>query len=166
MVKIHPSSDIQSKLIGEGTVIWQYTVILPGARIGRNCNINCHVFIENDVIVGDNVTVKPGVQLWNGLRIGNNAFIGPNVTFINDRYVRSKIEPVQREGTIVEDGATIGAGAVIMCGTRIGENSFIAAGSVVTRDVPANELWKGNPARFVRNIRFDDKIPSHKKQSH
>jgi UDP-2-acetamido-3-amino-2,3-dideoxy-glucuronate N-acetyltransferase len=144
---IHPSSDVQASDIGEGTAIWQYCVVLPKARIGRNCNINAGVFIENDVIVGDNVTVKCGVQLWDGIRIGNGVFIGPNVTFTNDLLPRSKRYPGEFLATIVMEGASIGANATIIGGLTIGDYAMIGAGSVLTKDVPPHALWYGNPAR-------------------
>ena len=152
MIKIHPLSDIQSSNIGEQTLVWQFCVILPGAFIGKNCNINCHVFIENDVIIGDNVTIKPGVQIWDGLRLEDNVFIGPNVTFTNDRYPRSKEYPTEFQQTIIKSGASIGANATILGGIIIGQNAMIGAGSVVTKNIPANELWVGNPAKKIRNI--------------
>jgi UDP-2-acetamido-3-amino-2,3-dideoxy-glucuronate N-acetyltransferase len=144
---IHPSSDVQASDIGEGTSIWQFCVVLPRARIGRNCNVNCGVFIENDVIIGDDVTIKCGVQLWDGIRIGNGAFIGPNVTFTNDRLPRSKRYPASFEGATLGDGASIGANSTIIGGIRIGDHAMIGAGSVVTRDVPPYSLWYGNPAK-------------------
>lgn len=149
---IHPSSDVQSTSIGKETTIWQYVVVLPQAVIGRNCNINAHCFIENDVIVGDNVTLKCGVFLWDGITVENNVFIGPNVSFINDKYPRSKQHLASYEKTIIEDGASLGAGSIILCGITVGRNAMIGAGSVVTMNVPANQLWVGNPARFVRKI--------------
>lgn len=152
MSKIHPLSDVQTTNIGENTLVWQYTVILKDAAIGNNCNINCQVFIENDVIIGNNVTVKPGVQLWDGIRIEDNVFIGPNVTFTNDRYPRSKQYPEEFQQTIVKKGASIGANATILGGITIGEHALIGAGSVVTKNVPANELWVGNPAKKLKNI--------------
>lgn len=152
MSKIHPLSDVQTNSIGDNTFVWQFTVILKDAIIGSNCNINCQVFIENDVIIGNNVTVKPGVQLWDGLRIHDNVFIGPNVTFTNDRYPRSKQYPEEFQQTVIEKGASIGANATVLGGVTIGENALIGAGSVVTKDVPANELWVGNPARKIKNI--------------
>ncbi|RZJ37319.1 MAG: N-acetyltransferase [Chryseobacterium sp.] len=152
MSKIHPLSDVQTNSIGDDTFVWQFTVILKDAIIGSNCNINCQVFIENDVIIGNNVTVKPGVQLWDGLRIHDNVFIGPNVTFTNDRYPRSKQYPEEFQQTVIEKGASIGANATVLGGVTIGENALIGAGSVVTKDVPANELWVGNPARKIKNI--------------
>lgn len=149
---IHPTSEVHSTNIGENTTIWQFCVILNGAKIGKNCNINFNVFIENDVEVGDNVTIKSGVQLWDGIRIENNVFIGPNVTFTNDKYPRSKQYPGSFMQTIIKKGASLGAGSVILGGVTIGENAMIGAGSVVTKDIPDCELWMGNPARFVRPI--------------
>lgn len=149
---IHPSSDVQTNKIGEGTKIWQYVVILPDAVIGKNCNINAHCFIENDVVIGDDVTMKCGVYLWNGISIGNSVFVGPNVTFTNDKYPRSKSYPEKFQKTIVEDGASIGAGSVLVCGITIGKNAMIGAGSIVTKSVPANQLWIGNPAKYVRDL--------------
>lgn len=150
--KKHPTAEVQTEQVGEGTVIWQYCVILKGAKIGCNCNINFNVFIENDVEIGDNVTVKSGVQIWDGLRIENNVFIGPNVTFTNDKFPRSKQYPDHFIETTIGEGASIGAGSVILCGIHIGKNSMIGAGSVVTKNIPSNELWFGNPAKFVRKI--------------
>ena len=150
MNKIHPLADVQTTKIGINTFVWQFAVILKEAVIGNNCNINCHVFIENDVIIGDNVTIKPGVQIWDGLRIEDNVFIGPNVTFTNDPFPRSKQYPEQFQQTVIKKGASIGANATILGGITIGENSLIGAGSVVTKEIPANEIWVGNPAKFLR----------------
>ena len=146
----HPLADVASRNVGRGTRIWQYTVVLPKARIGEECNICAHVFIENDVIIGDRVTVKCGVQLWDGLRVGNDVFIGPNVTFTNDRYPRSKKYPVSFAQTFIEDGASIGAGAIILPGLIIGAASMVAAGAVVTKNVTPQSLVLGNPAKHVR----------------
>lgn len=143
---IHPLADVQSKNIGEGTKIWQYCVVLKNAVIGKDCNINCQVFIENDVFIGDNVTIKPGVQVWDGLRIENNVFIGPNVTFTNDLTPRSKQYPSIFVGTTIGAGASIGANSTILPGIKIGKYAMIGAGSVVTRDIPPFSLWFGNPA--------------------
>jgi len=152
MANYHKLSDVQTKNIGEGTRIWQFCVVLPGAKIGANCNVCAHVFIENDVVVGDNVTIKCGVQLWDGSRVGNGVFIGPNATFTNDRFPRSGVYPAKFLQTNIMDGASIGANATILPGITIGENAMIGAGAVVTRDVPPNALVLGNPARIVRYL--------------
>ena len=149
----HALADVQSEAIGVGTRIWQFCVVLPGAQIGKDCNICSHVFIENDVVVGDRVTVKCGVQLWDGVTIEDDAFIGPNVTFTNDRYPPSDNFPQKIERTRVGRHASIGANATILPGVSVGEGAMIGAGSVVTRDVPAGELWLGNPARLHRKLK-------------
>lgn len=158
MNKIHPLSDVQTSNIGVDTYVWQYSIILKGAHIGSNCNINCHVFIENDVIIGNNVTIKSGVQIWDGLRIEDNVFVGPNVTFTNDRYPRSKQYPTDFQKTVLKKGASIGANSTVLGGIVVGENSLIGAGSVVTKDVPANTVWFGNPAKQKGIISPDGKI--------
>jgi acetyltransferase-like isoleucine patch superfamily enzyme len=144
---IHPLADVQASAVGEGTRIWQFCVVLAGARIGRDCNVNAQCLIENDVVVGDRVTVKPGVQLWDGLRVEDDVFIGPNATFANDKYPRSRRPPPEFARTTLRQGASIGANATVLCGVEIGAGAMIGAGSVVTRDVPPGELWVGNPAR-------------------
>jgi len=148
---IHPLSDVQSTNIPESTRVWQYVVILRDAIIGENCNICSHSFIENDVKIGNNVTVKCGVYLWDGITVEDNVQIGPNVTFTNDKYPRAK-QAFELKRTVIKQNASIGAAAVILGGITIGENAMIGAGSVVTKDVPANELWVGNPASFVRKV--------------
>lgn len=145
-IRIHPLSDVQSASIGDGTRVWQFVVVLPRARIGANCNINAHVFIENDVSVGDNVTVKCGVQLWDGITLEDDVFVGPNVTFTNDRYPRSKRPAGPLDRTMVRSGASIGANATVRGGVIIGRNAMIGAASLVTCDVPDGELWYGSPA--------------------
>lgn len=146
-VKIHALADVQSENIGSGTTIWQFSVILPGAKIGKNCNINALTLIENDVIIGDNVTIKSGVQVWDGLRLGNNVFVGPNVTFTNDFLPRSKVKPVELLTTHVNSHASIGANATIVGGVKIGKYAMIGAASLVTKDVPSYALVYGNPAK-------------------
>ena len=145
-MKVHPTSDVQSQKIGDGTVIWQFTIVLPGAVIGEKCNINSHCFIENDVVIGHRVTVKCGVYIWDGITIEDEVHIGPNVTFTNDLYPRSK-HSFEVSRTVVKRGASLGANATIIGGITIGEYALIGAGSVLTKNVPNNTLWKGNPAR-------------------
>jgi acetyltransferase-like isoleucine patch superfamily enzyme len=146
---IHKLADVADCTVGENTKIWQFVVILAGAKIGAECNICAQVLIEGNVVIGDRVTVKSGVQLWDGLRVGNDVFIGPNATFTNDRFPRSKVYPEAFAQTVIEDGASIGAGSVILPGVRIGARAMVGAGAVVTRDVAAGSLVLGNPARHV-----------------
>lgn len=149
---IHPLSDCQAQ-IPESTNVWQFCVVLPKAQIGENCNICSHCMIENDVKIGNNVTIKNGVQLWDGITLEDNVFVGANVSFTNDLYPRSKASDWQCVPTLVKRGASIGVGSTILCGITIGEDAMIGAGSVVTKDVPAGELWVGNPAKFLRRVK-------------
>lgn len=150
---IHSLAECKSLSIQSSTNIWQYVVVLPNAVIGSNCNVCAHCFIENDVIIGDNVTIKCGVYLWDGITIESNVQIGPNVTFTNDKYPRAKKEfTLQR--TLIKNNASIGAGSIILGGVTIGENAMVGAGSLVTKDIPSNELWVGSPAKFVRVLNF------------
>ncbi|MDQ6875229.1 MAG: WxcM-like domain-containing protein [Actinomycetota bacterium] len=147
---LHQDGRCESTTIGAGTRIWAFAHVLAGARIGTDCNVCDHVFIENDVVIGDRVTVKCGVQLWDGLRVGSDVFIGPNATFSNDAFPRSRQQPERFARTTVHDGASIGANATILPGLTIGRSAMVGAGAVVTRDVPANAVVVGNPARIVR----------------
>jgi acetyltransferase-like isoleucine patch superfamily enzyme len=146
---IHALSDVQSTNVGARTRVWQFVVILPGAVIGGDCNICSHCFIENDVVVGDRVTVKSGVQLWDGLRLEDDVFVGPNVTFTNDRMPRSRVHTDTFPQTLVRRGASIGGGATILPGLQIGELAMVGAGAVVTRDVPARAIVVGSPAKVI-----------------
>lgn len=148
---IHPLSDCKAN-IPASTNIWQFCVVFPDAKIGNNCNICANVLIENDVSIGNNVTVKSGVQLWDGITVEDDVCIGPNATFTNDLFPRSKNLDWKLSKTVIKKGASIGANATILCGITIGEKAMIGAGSVVTHDVPAGELWYGNPARCIRKI--------------
>lgn len=150
MLSVHPLSNVQSKTIGDNTKVWQFCVVLKDAQIGENCNICSHVFIENDVKIGNNVTIKCGVQIWDGIELEDDVFIGPNVTFTNDRYPKSQNKEWILEKTVVKKGASIGGNATILPGVTIGENATVGAGSVVTKDVPANATVIGNPARIVQ----------------
>lgn len=145
----HEKALCESTNIGKGTRVWAFAHILPKAVIGADCNICDGVFIENDVRVGDRVTVKCGVQLWDGLTVEDDVFIGPNATFTNDRFPRSRVYPEQFARTILRKGASIGANATILPGLEIGTGAMVGAGSVVTRSVPPNAIAVGNPARII-----------------
>lgn len=154
---VHPSGLCETESIGSGTRVWAFAHILPGAKVGVDCNICDGVFIENDVIVGDRVTVKCGVQLWDGVRVESDVFIGPNATFTNDRFPRSKVRPPEFLGTTVRQGASIGANSTILPGIEIGVGAMVGAGAVVTRSVPPYAIAVGNPARIVGYVDSKDR---------
>ena len=154
-IMVHDFALLESNHVGAGTRIWAHAHILPGARIGTDCNICDQTFIENDVIIGDRVTVKSGVHIWDGARIEDDVFIGPSVAFTNDRYPRSKQHPESFLKILIRKGASIGANATLLPGITIGKNAMIAAGAVVTKDVPANSIAVGNPARIVSTYAID-----------
>jgi acetyltransferase-like isoleucine patch superfamily enzyme len=143
---IHNLADVQTTTIGKDTKVWQFCVVLKGAKIGANVNICSHCFIENDVTIGNNVTVKNGIYIFDGITLEDNVFIGPNVTFTNDKNPRSKIYPAAFPKTLIKKGASVGGGAVILPGITIGENAMIGAGAIVTKDVPPNAVVYGNAA--------------------
>lgn len=151
---IDPASKIDARaevsvdaVVGPGTHIWQFAVVLARAKIGRDCNLNAHTLVEGGATIGDKVTLKSGVYVWDGVVLEDDVFCGPNATFANDKFPRSKMRPDQFATTRICKGASIGAGAVILPGVTIGEGAMIGAGAVVTKDVPAGETWIGNPAR-------------------
>jgi len=146
---VHDLADVASGHIGNGTRIWQYVVILEYAVIGADVNVCSHCLIENDVVIGDRVTIKSGVQVWDGLRIEDDVFIGPNVTFSNDKFPRSKVYSDSFAETAILKGASIGAGATILPGIVIGAGAMVGAGAVVTKSVPPNAIVIGTPARIV-----------------
>ena len=158
MIMIHPLADVKSSKIGENTRVWQFCVVFADAEIGANCNICANVLIENLVKIGNNVTIKSGVQLWDGVIIEDNVFIGPNVTFTNDLVPRSGNRDYKMLRTVIKKGASIGANSTILAGHIIGENAMIGAGSVVTKDIPANTVWYGNPARMKGYITPEGEI--------
>lgn len=153
---IHPLADVAESQIGEGTRVWQFVVVLKGAKIGADCNICAQTLIEGNVVMGDRVTVKSGVQIWDGSVIGDDVFIGPNATFSNDLYPRSKQYPTKFSGVTIHNGASIGANATLLPGITIGERAMVGAGAVVTKDVPARAVVVGNPAKIVRYL--DDPV--------
>lgn len=148
---VHSHSLVESTKIGKDTRIWAFAHVLPGACVGAECNICDNVFIENDVVIGDRVTIKCGVQVWDGVTLEDDVMVGPNATFTNDLYPRSK-QAFELRRTVVKKGASIGANATILCGITIGEGAMVGAGSVVLKDVPPRAVVVGNPARIIRYV--------------
>jgi acetyltransferase-like isoleucine patch superfamily enzyme len=154
---IHNTALVETDDIGAESRVWAYTHVMPGARIGVNCNIGDHCFIESGVFIGDNCTIKNGNMLWEGVTIEGGVFVGPHVFFTNDLYPRSRYLRQARHRyrekqnwlvpTLVKRGASLGAGAIILAGVTIGEYSMVGAGAVITKDVPQYALVIGNPGR-------------------
>ncbi len=151
----HPNALVETQNIGKGTRVWAFAHVLPDAIIGADCNLCDHIFIENDVIVGDRVTVKSGVQLWDGITLEDDVFVGPNATFTNDPFPRSKKYPEKFPRTVIRKGASIGANATILPGLTIGQYAMVGAGTVVTKDVPPYAIVVGNPARIIGYVDSD-----------
>jgi acetyltransferase-like isoleucine patch superfamily enzyme len=150
---VHEKALCESTQVGAKTRIWAFAHVLPNAVIGSECNICDGVFVENKVKIGDRVTIKCGVQIWDGVILEDDVFVGPNATFTNDPFPRSKIYPEAFSQTIVKKGASIGGNATILPGITIGENAMVGAGAVVTKDVPANAVVFGNPAKIIRSVK-------------
>ena len=164
MPMIHETALVATPRVGEGTRIWAYVNVLEGATIGRDCNICDRCFIENDVVVGDRVTVKCGVSLYDGVVLEDDVFVGPDVSFSNDARPRSGRRLVTHPRTLVRSGASLGAGVVLLPGVTVGQSAMVGAGSLVTRDVPDFALVYGSPARVHghvcrcgESLRFNDR---------
>jgi len=148
----HPLALVESRSIGPGTRIWAWAHVMEGARVGADCNIGEHCFIEKGAVLGDRVTVKNGVAVWEGVTAEDDVFLGPNVALTNDLRPRSKVYHAAVTRTLLKRGASIGANATLLCGITVGEYAMVGAGAVVTRDVPANGLVVGNPARLTGHV--------------
>jgi UDP-2-acetamido-3-amino-2,3-dideoxy-glucuronate N-acetyltransferase len=148
---LHPHALVETDHIGAGTRIWAFAHVMPTARIGSDCNICDHTYVDDGVVVGDRVTIKSGVYLWEGMVIEDDVFLGPQATFTNDRFPRSR-QPWTCEGIAIRRGATVGAGAVVLPGVTIGERAMIGAGAVVVADVEPGVVVVGNPARVIRRL--------------
>jgi acetyltransferase-like isoleucine patch superfamily enzyme len=167
MLSIHPTALVASREIGEGTRIWAFVNVLAGARIGRDCNICDRCFIENDVVLGDRVTVKCGVSLYDGLVLEDGVFVGPDVTFSNDPRPRSGRHLETYPRTRVREGASLGAGTILLPGITVGRFAMVGAGALLTRDVPDFALVYGSPAqvhghvsRCGATLRFENGAPA------
>ncbi len=159
----HPLALVESEEIGPGTRVWAWAHVMEGARVGAECNIGEHCFIERGVVLGDRVTVKNGVAVWEGVTTEDDVFLGPNAVLTNDIRPRSKVLQEKVARTLLRQGASVGANATILCGITVGRHALIGAGAVVTRDVPDHGLVVGNPGRLrgyvcvcTRRLEFDD----------
>lgn len=141
----HPTAVVESQAIGHGTEIAAFARILAGARIGAGCRIGEHTLVETGAVVGDRVTLRPGVRLWDGVVLEDDVFVGPNATISDERRLPGARPPV----TTIRRGASVGANATILAGLTIDEDVVVEPGAVVTRNVPRNAMVTGNPARIV-----------------
>lgn len=160
---VHPNALCESENIGKNTRIWAFVHVLKGAVIGEDCNLCDGVFVENEVVIGNRVTIKNCIAVWDGITIEDDVFLGPNCVLTNDLYPRSKAH-IGIVKTLIKKGATIGANATIICGNTLGRYCMVGAGAVVTKDVSDFALVLGNPARFKHwvaktgeKLIFDDK---------
>ncbi len=150
-VFVHPQALGESDRVGDGTRVWAFAHVMPGAVVGRECNVGGGAFVESGAVVGDRVTIKNNVLLWDKVTVEDDVFLGPNVVFTNDMNPRAAFKKPAEEflPTVVRRGASIGANATVVCGTTVGEGAFVGAGSVVTKDVPPYAMVAGNPARTI-----------------
>jgi UDP-2-acetamido-3-amino-2,3-dideoxy-glucuronate N-acetyltransferase len=155
---IHSHALVETDQIGPGTRIWAFAHVLPGAVIGADCNICDHSYIDEDVVIGDRVTIKGQVAVIDGMRIEDDVFIGPNATFTNDHFPRSR-QAWKCETMVIGRGASIGAGACLLPGVSVGEGAMVGAGAVVTKDVPPFTVVVGNPARVIRAVTDAEQVP-------
>jgi acetyltransferase-like isoleucine patch superfamily enzyme len=146
-VFIHPAALVETPDVGAGTRVWAFAHLAPGSRVGRDCNVCDHTFLEKGASIGDRVTVKCGVHLWTGVTCEDDVFLGPSAVFTNDLFPRSGQHIDAYVPTLVKQGASIGANATIVAGVTIGRWAMVGAAAVVTRDVPDYALVVGSPAR-------------------
>ncbi len=150
-VFVHERALCESDDVGPRTRVWAFAHVMRGAKIGADCNIGDHAFIESGAVLGDRVTVKNAVLVWDRVTIEDDVFLGPNMVFTNDLVPRAAFrkDASQFLPTRVRRGASIGANVTVVCGVTVGEAAFVGAGAVVARDVPARALVVGNPARWI-----------------
>lgn len=149
---VHQSSYVdEDVVIGEGTRIWHFCHVMPGARVGEGCNIGQNVFIDRDVRIGARCKIQNNVSVYRCVTLQDEVFLGPSCVFTNVRNPRSAVPTAfaDYQPTLVKRGASIGANATIVCGVTIGAHAFVGAGAVVTKDVDDHAMMVGVPARRV-----------------
>lgn len=159
MGTILEKKNINNVKLGKDVKIFDF-VNLYGCSIGDNTKVGTFVEIQKNASVGKNCKISTHTFICEGVHIGDNVFIGHNVTFINDKHPRAANPDgsMQTEAdwkvveTFIKDGASVGSSSTILCGLTIGENAIVGAGAVVTKDVPANTIVAGVPAKVIRKV--------------
>jgi acetyltransferase-like isoleucine patch superfamily enzyme len=149
--------NINNVKLGRDVKIFDF-VNLYGCEIGDNTKVGTFVEIQKNAFIGKNCKISSHTFICEGVHIEDNVFIGHNVTFINDKYPRSTNQDGSMqsetdwrvEETYIKKGASIGSSSTILCGISVGENAIVGAGSVVTKDIPANSIYAGVPARKIK----------------
>ncbi len=150
-VRVHESSYVDLPTsIGEDTVIWHFSHIREGAKIGRGCSFGQGCYVANGVIIGDRVRVQNHVSIYEGVIIDDDVFIGPSVVFTNIRKPRAARPNKEFQITHIKRGVSIGANATIICGVTIGEGALIGAGAVINKNVAPRSMVVGNPGRVIK----------------
>ena len=152
LAKYHRIEDVD---VGKDTIVRDF-VNLYGCKIGKGCRIAAYAEIQRDVVIGDRCKIEAGAFVPSGVTIEDDVFVGPHACFTNDRIPRA-VGDWEMTPTLVRKGASIGANATIVCGVTIGENAMVGAGAVVTKNVPANAVVVGCPARRIGSIKSDSK---------
>jgi UDP-2-acetamido-3-amino-2,3-dideoxy-glucuronate N-acetyltransferase len=155
---IHPTAIVESpEDLGPGCRVWHHAHIRQGAVLGAECIVGKGAYVDAGVVIGDRAKLQNGCSIYRGSQLANGVFIGPGAVLTNDRYPRA-VGPDgamktdndwQLEEIVVGEGASVGAMAVVVAGLSLGDWSMLGAGSVATRDIPANGLAYGNPARLT-----------------
>lgn len=147
---VHSTSCVDEGVhIGNGTKIWHFSHVLPGTRIGENCNIGQNVVLGPDIQIGNGCKIQNNVSVYKGVTLEDNVFCGPSMVFTNVFNPRAHVQRMEEaRSTLVREGASLGANCTVVCGVIIGRYAFVGAGAVVTKDVPDHALIYGNPAKF------------------
>lgn len=167
--RVHPMAHVERSTIGARTAVWQFASVIRGAIVGEDCSIATASIVDGSRL-GDRSIVSHGAFIDPGMLIGKDVFIGPNVSLCNDYWPRTSkqgwfdihdLTSGKLAVTVIEDGASLGAGVIVMPGMVIGARAMIAAGAVVTKDVPADALYrrdgiisKIDPSRVPNRMRF------------
>ena len=150
---VHPSSYVDDgATLGDGTKVWHFCHVMPGAVIGAHCSLGQNVFVANGVTIGNHCKIQNNVSLYEGVVLEDYVFCGPSMVFTNVRTPRSEFPRNTSAAyvvTKVKRGVSIGANATVVCGVTLHECAFVAAGAVVTKDVAAYAIVAGIPARVV-----------------